>query len=82
MVVAPDALYPLVGALLYVVGCVLVTVMFNVPLNNKLKAVNPESSDGTSLWSAYLTTWTAWNTVRTVASLAASVLFILAIRAS
>jgi uncharacterized membrane protein len=79
---APGALYLLVGALLYVVGCVLVTVMFNVPLNNKLKAVNPESSDGASLWSAYLTTWTAWNTVRTVASLAASVLFILAIHAS
>jgi uncharacterized membrane protein len=79
---APDALYPLVGALLYVVGCVLVTVVFNVPLNNKLKAVDPESSDGASLWSAYLTTWTAWNTVRTVASLAASVLFTLAMRAS
>jgi uncharacterized membrane protein len=79
---APGALYLLVGALLYVVGCVLVTVMFNVPLNNKLKAVDPESSDGANLWSAYLTTWTAWNTVRTVASLAASVLFILAIHAS
>jgi uncharacterized membrane protein len=79
---AHDALYPLVGALLYVVGCVLVTVVFNVPLNNKLKAVDPESSDGASLWSAYLTTWTAWNTVRTVASLAASVLFTLAMRAS
>jgi len=79
---SPASLYLLGGALLYVVGCVLVTVMFNVPLNNKLKAVNPESSDGASLWSAYLTTWTAWNTVRTVASLAASVLFILAIRAS
>lgn len=78
----PAALYLLAGALLYLVGCLLVTIVFNVPLNEQLKAVSPDSSQGAGTWSEYLSTWTAWNTVRTIASLAASASFILAIYAS
>jgi len=78
----PGTLYLLAGSVLYIVGCLLVTIVFNVPLNNRLEAVNAESPEGASMWSAYLTTWTAWNTVRTIASLVASALFILAIYAS
>jgi uncharacterized membrane protein len=78
----PAALYLLAGALLYLVGFLLVTIVFNVPLNEKLKAVSPDSTQGAGTWSEYLSTWTAWNTVRTVASLAASASFILAIYVS
>jgi uncharacterized membrane protein len=78
----PASAYLVAGALLYIVGSLLVTIIFNVPLNNQLKAVNAESSEGASLWASYLTTWTAWNTVRTVASVAASTIFVLAIYAS
>jgi uncharacterized membrane protein len=78
----PASFYLLTGALLYLVGCLLVTMVFNVPLNNRLKAVSAESAQGANTWSDYLSTWTAWNTVRTIASLAASALFILAIYAS
>ena len=79
---SPGAVYLVGGALLYIVGCLLVTMVFNVPLNNRLKAVSAESAQGANTWSDYLSTWTAWNTVRTSASLAASALFILAIYAS
>jgi len=79
---SPASAYLLASALLYIAGSLLVTIIFNVPLNNQLKAVTPESPEGASLWSAYLTTWTAWNTIRTIASLAASALFIFAIYAS
>ncbi len=78
----PATLYLLAGALLYLVGCLLVTIVFNVPLNEQLKAVSSDSSQGAGTWSEYLSTWTAWNTVRTVASLAASASFILAVYAS
>ena len=44
----------LVGALLYFVGTFLVTMFFNVPLNDALAAVAPDSSEGASLWSRYL----------------------------
>lgn len=75
----PGAVYLLAGSLLYLVGTILVTMVCNVPLNNQLARVKPESSDGASLWKHYLSAWTAWNHVRTIASLAAAACFILAL---
>ncbi|MGE0024813.1 MAG: anthrone oxygenase family protein, partial [Hyphomicrobium sp.] len=77
----PRAVYWLAGALLYVVGTFLLTMVCNVPLNDQIAAANPTSADGASLWSRYLRDWTFWNSVRAAASLAATAAFILAIRA-
>jgi uncharacterized membrane protein len=74
------AMYLVAGGGLYVGGCALVTMLFNVPLNNALAAVNPDSVEGAALWRDYLSQWTTWNTVRTLASLAATAAFILALR--
>lgn len=68
----PGALYLLVGGALYLVGAFLVTVLFNVPMNDALASVAPEDPEAASLWADYLATWTAWNHVRTVAALAAA----------
>jgi len=70
----------LAGSLLYLAGSILVTMLFNVPLNNALAAVDPASADGASLWTRYLTTWTSWNHVRTIACLGAAAAFTLALR--
>jgi uncharacterized membrane protein len=75
----PGAAYLLVGTLLYLAGTVLVTIVFNVPLNEALALVEPNSPDGANLWSRYLVTWTAWNHVRTIAALAAAALLIIAV---
>lgn len=78
---ATSAPLPLIaGGLLYIAGCFLVTVLCNVPRNNALAAVAPESPAGAEVWQRYLRDWTMWNTVRTVASLAATACFILALR--
>jgi uncharacterized membrane protein len=76
----PGAGWLLAGSVLYLVGAVLVTIVFNVPRNNALAAVAPESADGARLWVAYLSSWTAWNHVRTVASLAAAASLTIALR--
>lgn len=68
----PGATYLLAGSLLYLVGTVLVTMVFNVPRNNALAAVESASTEGARLWADYLNTWTAWNHVRTIAALAAA----------
>ena len=68
----PGAAYVLVGSLLYLVGTILVTIVFNVPRNDALAAVDPASADGARLWADYVTTWTAWNHVRAASALAAS----------
>lgn len=74
------AIYLLAGAVLYVGGCFLVTLIFNVSLNNALAAAKPDSAEGAALWQRYLKDWTMWNSVRTVASLAATACFIMALR--
>lgn len=72
-------IYVVAGSLFYLVGF-LVTIVFNVPLNDALAAVDPNSAVGADLWRHYIVNWTAWNHVRTVASLAALALFIIALR--
>lgn len=63
------------GAVLYLVGSIGVTMVFNVPLNNKLAALPPAASDMESQWAAYRGPWTRWNHVRTVACLLAAAAF-------
>ena len=69
----PGAVYLFAGSTLYLVGCLLVTIVFNVPRNEALALVVPATPDGASLWAGYVSSWTAWNHVRTAASLAAAV---------
>jgi len=71
--------YLLVGSVLYLFGTILVTIVFNVPRNNALAAIEPASADGARLWASYLKSWTAWNHVRTVAALAAAALLTIAL---
>jgi uncharacterized membrane protein len=78
----PGAVYLLAGSLLYLVGTILVTIVFNVPRNDALAAVDPASAEGARLWAGYVTSWTAWNHVRTVAALAAAASLTMALCAS
>ena len=75
----PRSGYLLAGAMLYVVGTFLVTIIFNVPLNNALAAADSANAGGQELWKTYLTNWAFWNHVRTVASLGALISFIMAL---
>ena len=77
------AIYLMVGSGLYLVGSLLVTMVFNVPLNNTLAVVtaNPMTDADVMIWSEYLLDWTFWNHVRTMASLGAMVAFIFALKA-
>ncbi|MEM8829935.1 MAG: anthrone oxygenase family protein [Cyanobacteria bacterium P01_G01_bin.19] len=73
------ATYLLTASLLYLIGTVGVTVVGNIPLNDALAVVIPNSVKASTLWSKYLTDWTFWNHVRTAAALLAAILFALAI---
>ena len=68
------------GGLSYALGCVGVTMAFNVPLNDALKAVDPAGADGAALWARYLKDWTWWNGVRTLFAAAGMVLLVFAWR--
>jgi uncharacterized membrane protein len=75
-------LWLVAGAVLYIFGCVGVTMAFNVPLNNALAPLGAESAEAAKLWARYLADWTWWNSVRTVASALAMLSFILALRSA
>jgi uncharacterized membrane protein len=66
----PGAGYVLAGAALGLVAFI-VTMAFNVALNNQLDAVE---------WQTYLNPWTAWNHVRTAAPLLGSALMLVGLR--
>ncbi len=67
------------GGSVYTVGCLVVTVVFNVPLNDRLAAVDSESAEGRRMWAIYLSDWVRWNHVRSVATLVSTLLLVLAV---
>jgi uncharacterized membrane protein len=75
----PRTLHVLAGSVLYLVGTILVTIRFNVPLNNELAAVQADSREAAVVWARYLAVWTKWNHVRTVAALAAAAVLTVAV---
>jgi uncharacterized membrane protein len=79
LVGGPAAAWLVAGALLYLVGTIVVTMAGNVPLNNALARVDPATAEAATLWARYLSLWTRWNHLRTAAALAASAAFIVAL---
>jgi uncharacterized membrane protein len=71
--------YLIAGSALYVVGTLGVTMAYNVPRNNALARIDPESADGTSCWARYVREWTAANHLRVAAGIAAAALLTVAL---
>ncbi|WP_199433227.1 anthrone oxygenase family protein [Qaidamihabitans albus] len=74
-----SAIWLLAGCVLYAFGTFVLTGAVHVPRNNALDAVDPRSAAGEAAWGRYVPGWTAWNHVRTLAALAASASFIVAL---
>jgi uncharacterized membrane protein len=74
----PRAAYWLTGSLLYLAGTFLETGVVHVPRNDALAAVAADSPEAAKLWASYLSSWTAWNHVRTIAALGAAAAFTIA----
>lgn len=77
----PGSASMLVAGVSYVLGMFGVTMVFNVPLNNALVAVDPATPAAAPVWARYLREWKLWNHVRTVACIVAAGLFTAAIAA-
>jgi uncharacterized membrane protein len=75
----PGGVYMTLGCVLYLAGTFLVTVVFNVPMNDALEEVDPAGPDAASTWMTYVEKWTAWNHVRSVAALMGAALLVLAL---
>ncbi len=62
----------LVGGALYLIGTIGVTIVRNVPLNDVFAKLDPQGAEAAGRWDEYVAKWTAWNHVRSAASLAAA----------
>ncbi len=56
------------SSLCYLLGTVGVTMAFNVPRNERLARLAPDSPPAAGYWPKYLREWTRWNHVRTLAA--------------
>jgi uncharacterized membrane protein len=74
------AVLVIAGCALYLVGTIGVTIACNVPLNDELATLLPQGAGVAGRWDEYVTKWTAWNHVRTVAALAAAAVLTTALR--
>lgn len=74
-----DGLLVVGGSLSLIFGMFGATMVFNVPMNDALAAANPGDTQAVALWEDYLSRWTRWNHVRTVASILCSGLLTLSL---
>ncbi|MEQ9490466.1 MAG: DUF1772 domain-containing protein [Alphaproteobacteria bacterium] len=73
------AFWVLSGSAVYLVGVFAVTLVFNVPMNNRLDRMNFTGADAAAYWSeTYFPRWTFWNYVRAIAAAVAAVCFMMA----
>ncbi len=68
----PGSMFMVAGAAIWLAGMFCVTVIFNVPLNDRL-AENSQAA-----WATYLSEWTRWNSARCAASIISTILYALA----
>lgn len=73
---SPAAGWVIAGCVLYGGGVFVVTVVFNVPMNRRLDAMNHQAAATASYWTVYSSSWTLWNHVRTIASAGAAICFL------
>jgi uncharacterized membrane protein len=77
----PGAGYRLAGGLLIALGSLVLTVVYHVPRNDALDAVDAASSGAADEWARYVREWVPWNHVRAAASTASSIALLLALSA-
>ncbi|MEU3795510.1 anthrone oxygenase family protein [Streptomyces fructofermentans] len=69
----------LLGSALYLFGCFGVTIVANVPRNNRLATMEPGSPEAVAYWPAYVSEWSTWNHVRTLAAVGSTLSYVLAL---
>ena len=68
----------LLAGLLNILGSFVVTVVGNVPLNERLAKQSADSANASTLWLTYSKPWVRWNSLRASANLAAAALLLAA----
>lgn len=71
--------YILAGGIIYLITSLMVTLVFNIPLNDSLAALSGNQPEAQAFWINYQDSWNWWNHVRTIGSLGSTIAFIFAL---
>jgi uncharacterized membrane protein len=75
----PAQPYIMAGSVSYVIGVLGVSYLFNIPMNNKLAALDFTGNQAAAYWrNTYLPRWTFWNYIRAIASGITATCFLIA----
>ncbi len=74
----PVAPWLLAAGLAYL-AAIVITIVGNIPLNNSLAIADPHAAGAPAQWASFVTRWTVWNTLRGLAAIAGSAVFIVAL---
>lgn len=66
------------AAAIYLPSTLFMTMLGNVPMNNRLDRVDPASAEGTEYWAHYVRRWTTLNHFRTLGCIVTGTLYALA----
>ncbi len=67
------------GGALYLAGVFAVTLVFNVPMNKRLDALDHAGPEAAAYWkTTYVPRWSFWNHLRAIASAGSAVCFLVA----
>jgi uncharacterized membrane protein len=69
------------GGALYLLAAIVLTAAYNVPLNDKLATLDPDSAGAAQQWADYLSGWVTANHVRALGSMGGAILLTLALLA-
>lgn len=72
----PASIWIFAGGASYLIGVFFVTMICNVPMNKRLGAMDHNAAVTASYWAEYVSSWTFWNHVRSVASAGATICFV------
>ncbi len=66
------------GGASYLAGVFLVSLVFNVPMNQRLDAMDYSGADAATYWKTYVPSWTFWNHIRTISSGGSAICYLVA----
>lgn len=64
------------GATIYLPAVFLMTVLGNVPMNNRLASLDPRSEEAAAYWTVYGRRWTRLNHIRTIGCILTSMSYL------
>ena len=78
-ITGPSSALVMVGGALYFVGVLVVSYAFNIPMNNRLDAMEYSGTEAATYWqNTYMHRWVFWNHVRAITSGGAAICFLIA----